>query len=100
MAKALVPVIERHGGRVLVEADVEKITMNKELTAVSGVKMVNGDLLHAKIVISSTGYQNTYQNLVPQDVTEKFNIPRSLPGVKESYGELKWQLLRHVQYWN
>jgi len=83
MSAALVPAIERAGGRVLVRADVEQILV--EGSKAVGVRLVDGTEIKAKSVVSSCGYRNTFGKLVKQDVTTKLNIPRTLP-VSDSCG--------------
>jgi phytoene dehydrogenase-like protein len=76
MASALIPVIEQHGGRVLVNAEVDTILFDKG--RVSGVKLRNGDEIHCRKVVSSCGFHNTFQRLVPESVTLAHEIPRQL----------------------
>lgn len=81
LAKALVRVIERYGGRVLVKAEVKEI-----LTAsngrggfkATGVKLKDGMEIKCPSVVSSIGYGNTWGKLVSEEVTSKLGIPRSL----------------------
>jgi len=79
LAKQLVPVIEKNGGRVLVRANVEEIVTDALTGRVTGVRLADDTLLSAKRVISSVGYHNTFGKLVPDDVTKRFDIPRRLP---------------------
>jgi all-trans-retinol 13,14-reductase len=66
IAKNIVPVIERTGGRVLVRAGVEDIIMHNGRTA--GVRTEKGVEIFAPIVISACGVFNTYNKLLPPEV--------------------------------
>lgn len=74
--KSILPVIEQNGGNVLVNAEVESILIENN-TAV-GVKMKNGDVLKAPIIVSNVGVQNTYsklidgQNYLPKEMFAQF----------------------------
>jgi len=76
MARTIVPVIERHGGRVLVRAEVTEIIV--ENGKACGVRLKNGSEIRSKMVISSVGYHNTFGKLVNEQTTSAFNIPRQL----------------------
>jgi phytoene dehydrogenase-like protein len=98
MPRCLIPVIEKHGGRVLVRARVSSIDVERRerkmvrgspappvLSAV-GVT-VNGTQIKAPMVISGAGYINTVTRLLSKDDTEVAGMPRELPdGVKQSAG--------------
>jgi len=60
--KSILPVIKQNGGDVLVHAEVDSILIENN-TAV-GVKMQNGDVLKAPIIVSNVGVQNTYSKLI------------------------------------
>jgi phytoene dehydrogenase-like protein len=79
LAKQLVPVIEKNGGRVLVRANVQEIVTDPTTGQAIGVRMADNTTLSAKRVISSVGYHNTFGKLIPDDVTKRFDIPRRLP---------------------
>eukprot|EP01039_Chlorochromonas_danica_P000945 gene945-1027_t len=86
MAKELVTVIESNGGHVWIRSDVQQIVFDSSLNRITGVRLGNGvEIKSRKGVISSTGYLNTMNNLIAKEVTERFNVPRSLP-VKQSSG--------------
>eukprot|EP00051_Salpingoeca_urceolata_P000968 m.37645 g.37645 ORF g.37645 m.37645 type:complete len:602 (-) comp11122_c0_seq1:211-2016(-) len=69
-AKQIIPVIERTGGRCLVQRAVESILINDQGVA-CGVVMDNGDKIRAPAVISGCGVFNTYQKLLPPHVVPK-----------------------------
>lgn len=71
IAGTIAPVIERAGGKILVNAQVEKILTHR-VRAV-GVKLTNGDELKAPTVISSAGVLNTFGDLLEN---------RTLPGIE------------------
>jgi phytoene dehydrogenase-like protein len=79
LAKCLVPVITGAGGRVLVRAAVEEILVDPESERTTGVRLADGAVVPCKRVVSSVGYHNTFGKLVPEHVTERFEIPRRLP---------------------
>jgi phytoene dehydrogenase-like protein len=78
LAKCLVPVITGAGGRVLVRAPVDEILVDSAKGCTTGVRLADGTIVPCKRVISSVGYHNTFGNLVSENVTEKFEIPRHL----------------------
>ncbi|KAI9011614.1 hypothetical protein DFJ74DRAFT_684081 [Hyaloraphidium curvatum] len=80
LAKSLVRTIERYGGRVLVKADVAEILVEPEGSGfrAAGVKLRDGTEIRAPNVVSSVGYANTWSKLVPERVTSKLGIPRTL----------------------
>jgi hypothetical protein len=72
-------------GRVLVRADVMEIVVANGRT--TGVRLRSGEEIHAPLVVSSTGFLNTFGQLLPETVTTQFNIPRTLdPSVTSSAG--------------
>ncbi len=63
IARAIVPVIERAGGAVLVRAEVERILIERGRAA--GVRMADGQEIRAPAVVSAVGALNTYERLLP-----------------------------------
>jgi all-trans-retinol 13,14-reductase len=61
IAKKIIPVIEKNGGRVLVGKKVSKIIIEKDV--VTGVEIENGDIIKCNLVISSVGIRNTFLSL-------------------------------------
>jgi hypothetical protein len=45
----------------------------------TGVRLSDGTVVACKRVVSSVGYHNTFGKLVPEQVTERLEIPRRLP---------------------
>ena len=62
IARKIIPTIEKAGGRVLVRKAVNNIIIKNKKAI--GVKMVNGDEIFAKQIISSAGINNTYKKLL------------------------------------
>jgi all-trans-retinol 13,14-reductase len=78
LAKSLVPVIEKAGGRVLVRANVKEILVDPRSSRVTGVEMEDGTTIKCGQVVSSAGYHNTFGKLVSEDVANRLGIPRRL----------------------
>ncbi|XP_070205983.1 all-trans-retinol 13,14-reductase-like [Littorina saxatilis] len=69
----MINVIERNGGRVLVQAPVTSILCDDKGTAIGvRVSRSSGDVdIHAKKIVSDAGAINTFKRLLPQDVAKK-----------------------------
>jgi phytoene dehydrogenase-like protein len=78
LAAAVAPVIESSGGRILVNAEVSEILLDRAQRAV-GVRMRDGRELRAGFVISDAGARNTFTSLLPADA----------PGVAAAIAELR-----------
>ncbi|XP_070565714.1 all-trans-retinol 13,14-reductase-like [Ptychodera flava] len=69
----IIPTIEKAGGKVLVRAPVTQILLDKEGKA-NGVRVhkSSGDVdVHAPMVISDAGFFNTFDRLLPKEVSQK-----------------------------
>jgi all-trans-retinol 13,14-reductase len=99
IAETITPSIEQAGGKVVVNAEVKEIVLEGEKAI--GVRMSDGRELHAPIVVSDAGAQNTFERLLPRNngtdrkVVEQIrSIPPSQAhlclyvGVKESAASL------------
>ncbi len=64
IAAAIAPVIERAGGKILVNAEVSRILL--EGNRAVGVEMSDGRSIRAKTVISDAGAANTFGRLLPE----------------------------------
>ncbi len=65
IAKALVRQIERHGGRVLVRAAVDRILVDRSSGQVTGVQLVKAQrVVQAPVVVSSVGLRATVKGLL------------------------------------
>jgi all-trans-retinol 13,14-reductase len=65
ISKALIPVIEATGGRVLVRAPVDRIVVENGRAV--GVK-VKGNTIRAPAVVSAVGAWQTFFSLLPKEV--------------------------------
>lgn len=78
MAAELIPVIEAHGGKVLIRANVKEIVV--ENGKVAGVRVGDNNLfIKCRDVVSSVGYTNTMQKLISPAVASEFRVSTSLP---------------------
>ena len=65
---------------MLVRAEVDEILFDDSTGATQGVRMVSGqDIVARRGVISSAGYMTTFNKLVPENITTRFSVPRTLP---------------------
>lgn len=80
IARTVVPVIEESGGTVLYNAEVNEIIV--ENNKAIGVKMTDGKVIRADLVISDTGIFNTFLHLLPANVQTAHRL-------EEKLGELK-----------
>ena len=83
--KSILPEIEKNGGEVLVNAEVESIII--EDNTVKGVIMKNGDKLTAPIVISNVGIYNTFNKLIGKELLPS-NIKEDLANLKPSVSHI------------
>ena len=77
IAERIIPVIERSGGRVLCRARVEEILVKGGRAA--GVRLENGDVIEAGVVISDAGSVNTYEKLLAKPNVEKAGLSVPVP---------------------
>jgi len=88
----IIPVIERAGGRVLVRAPVTNILSDDDNSHVTGIAVKRGSqsiLIRAPLVISDAGIFNTYNKLLPREMSEKFNLSSSLKKVQSGIAALQ-----------
>ncbi|XP_069134346.1 all-trans-retinol 13,14-reductase-like [Argopecten irradians] len=81
-----IPIIEKAGGRVLVNALVKKIILSDKGRAV-GVEVKTGDgtaQIFAKRIISDAGVRNTFTKLLPQEVALKSKLYPTIKDVGNS----------------
>ena len=86
IAKKLIPEIERNGGAVFVRRAVEKIII-KNGRAV-GVKMVTGEEIFAKNIVSGAGVPLTYDRFLPKE-----HVPEDLIKKIKSVGMSEMAML-------
>ena len=87
IAESIIPVIERAGGTVLINAEVAQIVV--EGGRAVGVEMAaDGHVIRAPIVISDAGVVNTFARLVPPDVAAETGLVDKLARVTPSIAHL------------
>ena len=69
--KGLTQVIEQHGGKIAIKAEVKEIIIENNKAV--GVLMENGDKLFAKTIISNAGAHNTFNKLISKDLQKEEN---------------------------
>ena len=77
IAATILPVIESAGGHVAVLADVERVVV--ENGAATGVRLSDGRIVRAPIVVSDTGWTSTVQRLVPPEWRPRFPSLEGIP---------------------
>ncbi|UDL05311.1 phytoene desaturase family protein [Marinobacter sp. CA1] len=82
MAKTIIPVIQQSGGEVFTYADVAGIMVSKGKT--TGVRMSDGEKIHAPIVISNAGVINTFESLLPAEAARRCGYPRKRRHIEPS----------------
>jgi all-trans-retinol 13,14-reductase len=106
IAETIIPVIEKAGGAVAVRAGVEKVIV--ESGKAVGVLMEDGTRIEAPMIISGTGYLNSFGKLLDTDVQQAigFNPEKGVPpstshiclyiGLKHNLRELG---IGNTNYW-
>jgi len=87
----IIPTIEKAGGKVLVHARVADILMDEDMNRTVGVRVKKGHNVYeimAPLVISDAGVHNTFEQLLPSEVVNKFGLERILSKVKHGVGLL------------
>lgn len=82
IVKTIDPVIERAGGTIIINAEVEEVIVEKDRA--TGVKMADGRIINADNVISGAGLVTTYEKLLSKKVLQKFKLSSQLQKVKPS----------------
>ncbi len=86
IAASIVPIIEAAGGVVCNQADVDQIETRGG--RVVGVRMADGRVFEAELVISSAGIHNTWLKLVPESTRGARAMVEKARGLKRSIGHL------------
>ncbi len=87
IAESIIPVIERAGGLVLINADVAKVVVEDGRAV--GVQMAaDGRVVRAPIVISDAGVLNTFGALLPPEAAERAGLQAELAEVSPSMAHL------------
>jgi all-trans-retinol 13,14-reductase len=82
IAESIAPIIEAAGGKILVSAEVTAIVV--EGGAAVGVRMKDGKVLRAPVVISDAGAELTFRKLLPQEVAKQHGYDAHLRSVRPS----------------
>lgn len=90
IAEGAAEVIEREGGEIFVAAEVERIVV--EGGRAVGVRMVDGRVLRAPIVVSDAGAPLTYLRLLDPAVAEPTGLPAKIRGIGPSASHLSLYL--------
>jgi all-trans-retinol 13,14-reductase len=87
IAESIIPVIERAGGLVLINAEVAQVVVEDGRAV--GVQMAaDGRIVRAPIVISDAGVLNTVNALLPPDIAEGAGLVQDLTEVSPSMAHL------------
>ncbi len=86
IAETIIPVIQASGGEVFTYATVAEILVENGRAV--GVRLDNGDTLHADQVVSSVGARLTCGKLLPAPLREKYGFEKKLDTVKPSGSSL------------
>jgi len=82
MAKTIIPVIQQGGGEVFTYADVKEILLDNGKA--TGVRMADGQEIHAPAIISNAGVFNTFGQLLPEGAPHKDFYQMKLGQVQRS----------------
>jgi len=86
LAEAIAPVIERSGGRIVLNAEVTEIL--QEGGRAVGVRTRDGAEFRAPLVVSDAGARTTYERLLPPSSPGRQAALRELEGTPPSTGHL------------
>ncbi|MCI0459603.1 MAG: NAD(P)/FAD-dependent oxidoreductase [Gemmataceae bacterium] len=86
VAAAIAPVIVRAGGKILINAEVTQILVERGRAL--GVRMSDGREIRAGVVISGAGVLNTYTRLLPAPVADGLGLPDRLRPLEPSIAHL------------
>jgi all-trans-retinol 13,14-reductase len=82
IARSIAPVIERAGGRILVDAAVEEIVVERGRAV--GVRMADGRRIAAPLIVSDAGMPNTFGRLLPASVAHAHGLTDRVCHVRPS----------------
>ncbi len=90
IARHIEPVIQRAGGAVVVNAEVEQILVEQHGSGdrAIGVRMANGDEILCQQVVSAAGLYNTYGKLMPESVGARHRFSDKMTAFKPSVAHL------------
>ncbi len=82
IVETIAPVIERSGGLILTNAEVDQIIVEKNKAV--GVRMADGKELRSPIIISNAGVPNTFGRLLPAEVRQKHALQEKVDVIPPS----------------
>ena len=82
IAAAIVPQIEDAGGVVVTSSEVSAILLNGSTAA--GVRMIDGREFHSRVVLSDAGAANTFERLLPANLSSLHSLRRGLQKLRPS----------------
>jgi all-trans-retinol 13,14-reductase len=86
IADSIIPVIQQSGGDLLTYANVKKIVIQKGRAI--GVEMSDGYVIRADKIISGAGVMNTFNELLPAQLSETQDYRGKLGSVQSSMAHL------------
>lgn len=109
IAETVLPVIERSGGEIVTNAEVDSVIV--EGGDAVGVRLVDGHELRAPVIISNAGALNTFERLIPSDAAKAAGYAKKAEqlgssvahlclyvGLKGSNDELQLEKTNHWVY--
>lgn len=82
IVKKIAPIIEEAGGKILINAEVEQVMIEKNIA--TGVRMIDGIVISARNVISGAGLITTYKKLLPNKSVVEHRFDEQLKQVNPS----------------
>jgi len=82
IANSIDAVIEKAGGTILINAEVDKVII--ENNKAIGVQMIDGKSFHAKNIVSGAGIMTTYKKLIPENISLEHGFEEQLKHVQRS----------------
>lgn len=86
IAETILPVIERAGGEVITNAEVDEILI--EDGEAVGVRLANGREFRAPLVVSDAGAVNTFSRLLPEGAAKATGFPTKIDEIGASVAHL------------
>jgi len=86
IAKHIIPVVQQGGGDVFTYAKVDEILLDG--ARVAGVRMADGQAIHAPIVVSGVGVVNTFRRLLPEQEARRSRYLEKLRRVGQTVGHI------------
>ncbi len=82
IVKTIDPVIEKSGGSILINAEVDEVVIENNKAV--GVKMMDGKIIQANNIVSNAGIITTYNKLLPPEIVKKHQLEKQLQKIKRS----------------